>query len=103
MKKIKNIFFGFILLAFLNSCGGLSDAGKILRNEKVRNTDEFLVKKKEPLTLPPDYRTLPEPGSTQVKNKKNKIKKMLGSNQEQSTLNQGSSSVEQSIINKIGK
>ena len=43
MKKIYifiNIFF------FLVSCGGLKDAGKVLRNEKIKTTDEFLVKKK---------------------------------------------------------
>ena len=32
------------------------DARKVLRNEKIKTTDEFLVKKREPLVLPPDYR-----------------------------------------------
>ena len=41
----------------------MDDASKVLRNEKIKTTDEFLVKKREPLVLPPDYRTIPEPGS----------------------------------------
>ena len=42
---------------------GFSDAGKVLRNEKTKTTDEFLVKKKEPLVFPPDYNELPKPGT----------------------------------------
>ena len=54
----------FLLLVFilLNACGGLSDAGKVLRNEKVKTTDEFLVKKRKPLVLPPEFNEVPEPG-----------------------------------------
>ena len=43
MKKI-NILI--IALFLLNSCGGLKKAGKVLRNEKITTTDEFLVEKK---------------------------------------------------------
>ena len=64
MKKIYILFAALFLLA---SCG---DVGKILRNEKMRTTDEFLVKKKEPLVLPPNYEEIPEP-DTIVKKKKN--------------------------------
>ena len=58
---MKNILLLFLVFTLLVSCGGLSDAGKILRNEKVKSTDEFLVKKKNPLVLPPDYFKLPVP------------------------------------------
>ena len=60
MKKINRTILYFILTVFLYSCGGMSDVGKTLRNDKIRTTDEFLVKKREPLTLPPDYKNLPE-------------------------------------------
>ena len=62
MKIIKNLLIFFIFSLVLNSCNTLSEAGKVLRNEKIRTTDEFLVKKREPLSLPPDYKKLPEPG-----------------------------------------
>ena len=47
MKNLIKIFF---ISVFLSSCGGLGDAGKVLRNEKIKSSDEFLVKKKEFLT-----------------------------------------------------
>ena len=43
---MKNIKVLIITLFLFTSCGGLKDAGKVLRNEKVKTTDEFLVKKK---------------------------------------------------------
>jgi len=50
LKKI-NIFI-LLVSFFLVSCGG-SKVGKILRNEKILSNDEFLVKKKKPIILPP--------------------------------------------------
>ena len=45
----------------LPSCQSFDEASKVLKNEKVKTTDEFLVKKKDPLVLPPDYEKVPEP------------------------------------------
>ena len=58
MKKIKNIILYFIALLFLYSCGTASDVGKTLRNEKISTTDEFLVKKRQPLSCLQDYEDL---------------------------------------------
>ena len=68
----------FILLFLLSNCGGLSDAGKVLRNEKIRTTDDFLVKK-DPLVLPPDYRKIPQPGNKDINEETTdkKIKEIL--------------------------
>jgi len=105
MKKIRETFLFYILMSFLYSCGAASEAGKVLRNEKTKTTDEFLVKKREPLTLPPDYKNLPEPGSIGIskKNKNNSIDKILNIPEENIAKKNKSSSVEQSIINEIGK
>ena len=43
MKKVIYLLISTFLLV---SCGSLSEAGKVLRNEKKTTTDEFLVKKK---------------------------------------------------------
>ncbi len=104
MKKNKNIILYFIISSFLYSCGTASDVGKTLRNEKVRTTDEFLVKKRQPLSLPPNYEDLPEPGSqnSDNKNDENKINEILKMPKKQKEK-KSSSSVEQSIINKIRK
>lgn len=101
---MKNINFLLIILITLVSCGSVEEAGKVLRNEKIKTTDEFLVKKRKPLVLPPDYNEIPEPG-TKTENKINeneKIKKMLKST-EKNNIKNDSSSTEQSILNKIRK
>ena len=56
-----NKFKKFILLNFiflLVSCGMAKEA---FVNQKKNNTDEFLVEKKSPLVMPPDYNELPIP------------------------------------------
>ena len=105
MKKIEKTFIFFILTSFLYSCGGASDVGKVLRNEKTKTTDEFLVKKRDPLILPPDYNTLPSPNSIKEskKNNDNKINKILKLPDQSSATSTGPSSVEESIINNIRK
>jgi|TARA_B100001094_G_C17991839_1_gene700612 hypothetical protein len=102
MKKINLFLLTFFLIA---SCGGLSDAGKVLRNEKVTNNDAFLVKKREPLILPPDYNEMPKPGDKSMQRKKSEsdeIKKILKSPVEKNIKN-SKSTVEQKILNQIRK
>lgn len=75
---MRNFLTLFIILFLLVSCGNV---GKALRNEKIKTTDEFLVQKKGPLVLPPDYKEIPAP-ETMIKkdeNPKNKIKKNIKS------------------------
>ena len=93
-----------LTIFFLSSCSGFNEAGKILRNEKVSTNDEFLVRKKEPLILPPDYKKMPVPGSVLKKENddKEKIKKILKA-PEENKRNTNSSSIEESIINQIRK
>ena len=101
MLNNKKILILFVSILFLNSCGG--DAGKVLRNEKIKNTDEFLVKKREPLILPPDYDKIPSPGSLGKSKEKNEVENILKIPEENSNKINNESSVEQSIIDKIKK
>ena len=97
---MRNFLTLFIILFLLVSCG---DVGKALRNEKIKTTDEFLVQKKGPLVLPPDYKEIPAP-ETMIKkdeNPKNKIKKILKAPKINSKP--GTKSLEKSIIEKITK
>ena len=104
---MKNLNLLLIICLTLTSCASVSDAGKVLRNEKVKTTDEFLVKKKEPLVLPPDYNEVPKPGSLLKSDakelEKNKIKKILRAPKEENVSKKNSSSIEESILNKIRK
>ena len=105
MKNMNRIIGFFLLMIFSYSCSGMSDAAKVLKNEKIRNTDEFLVKKRQPLVLPPNYEEIPAPGSIRKSNKSNKntIDKILKAKDVKKNNKNTTSSVEQSIINKITK
>ena len=56
MKKFN--FYLIILSIFLTSCQSVKDG---LSGNKRENSDEFLVKKKSPLVMPPKYMELPKP------------------------------------------
>ena len=102
---MKKIIFFLLIFFIIISCSGLSDAGKVLRNEKVSNNDEFLVKKKEPLILPPEYSEMPKPGNNSMQKEKSAnegIKKILKSPVEKKIKNKNST-VEQLILNQIRK
>ncbi len=104
MKKIRYLF----LFLFLISCATAEDAKKVFRNEKVKTTDEFLVKKKQPLELPPDYNNIPKPNSLGEKNKRKNleeksIKEILNADENSSKSSIKGSTTEQSIINQIRK
>ena len=61
MKKIKlNLILLIILAPLLTFCGGVRDA--LEGKKRSEQSDEFLVKKKNPLQMPPDMNKLPTPG-----------------------------------------
>ena len=63
LKKITYI----LLFIFLVSCAGTFDSVKRgLTGAKKNSADEFLVKKKDPLILPPDYENLPTPDEAHI-------------------------------------
>ena len=102
---MKNIIFITAALFLLVSCSGLKEAGSILRNEKTNTTDEFLVKKKEPLIMQPNLDEIPKPLSIESKNdnEEEKIKKILKIPNTKNNRNNSSSSTEDLIIDKIRK
>ena len=57
MNKI-NLSLIIIISFFLLSCQSIKDG---LTGKKSENSDEFLVQKKNPLVLPPNYMELPVP------------------------------------------
>ena len=99
MKKFI-ILLIFILFA---GCGTFKEVGKVMRNEKTTTTDEFLVKKKEPLVLPPNYNELPEPDSLKKKEigEDEQIKKILKSSSSTKKNKKETTSVEKKIIDRI--
>lgn len=67
MKKILNISFLAFLLTSLVSCSGVKDT---LSLKKKQSTEEFLVKKKKPLVIPPEFDELPVPVNEETQNEK---------------------------------
>ena len=59
MKFEKNIFLIVIFVTFISGCSSIKDT--LTGVTKQKNTDEFLVKKKDPLVLPPNFNDLPKP------------------------------------------
>ena len=99
---MKNFWLLIGVFLFIVSCG---DVGKILRNEKIKTTDEFLVKKKGPLVLPPNYEEIPKPDSIKKKteNNQNKIKSILKTQKKEKKKSTNPLSIEKSILEKINK
>ena len=101
------IFKKLILLSFiyiLSSCGTLKEG---FTNQKKNNNDEFLVEKKSPLIMPPDYNELPVPNaaSNQALSEENSIKKLI-TNEEKTTITTNANSsestgLEESLLEKI--
>ena len=58
MKKFNTLLILFIFL--FTSCQSIKDG---LSGRKNENSDEFLVKKKNPLVTPPKFMELPKPSS----------------------------------------
>ena len=98
----KNYFF-LIILLFLTSCQSVKDA---LTGKKYENSDEFLVIKKNPLVLPPNFNDLPTPkdvaDTTQVENIENEIEDLISSIKDNDeVLESSSSDTESFVLEKI--
>tara|TARA_B100001769_G_C21657188_1_gene365555 strand:+ start:78 stop:404 length:327 start_codon:yes stop_codon:yes gene_type:complete len=65
MKKNKlNIIITILFTFLLYSCQSAKNA--IEGKKRSDQSDEFLVEKKNPLAMPPDYEKLPTPGGQEV-------------------------------------
>ena len=91
------------LSMFLFSCGGIDSA---FSNKKKNNNDEFLVEKKSPLIMPPDYNELPIPSSSEIQandmdNVKNLIISQKNDNEKNKNNNSSDSDLEEMLLEKI--
>tara|TARA_B100000029_G_scaffold486957_1_gene541869 strand:- start:32 stop:355 length:324 start_codon:yes stop_codon:yes gene_type:complete len=95
------IFFSI----FLYSCQSAKEA--LEGKKRSEQGDEFLVEKKNPLAMPPDYETLPTPGNEEVSpetfSENKELKNLLNIKDGDVETNNGTSSgnIESSIIEKI--
>ena len=102
----KNKFTVFISIFFLvASCNSWDSIKRGLTGKKLDQTDEFLVKKKDPLTLPPDYENLPSPSEEEILEQQtsiieDKLKKIV---EDEGITSSSGNSTEQSILEQIRK
>ena len=105
MKRF-SLYYIFIF-TLLASCSSIQESV----GSKKNNSDEFLVEKKQPLTMPPNFEKLPLPNTTldvesEKEQKVSSLEKMLktSSNEEQSDNQKDTtSSIESLILKEIKK
>jgi len=94
----------YILIAtvlLFSSCSSLKEG---FVNQKKNNSDEFLVEKKSPLVMPPDYNELPIPNEENINKESNEIQSLISkskSGEIEENFDEKSSSFEGSILEKI--
>ena len=102
MRYLKYLILLNIIL-LLYSCSTIKEG---FTNQKKNSSDEFLVEKKSPLVMPPDYNQLPEPenDNSEKSMEENKIENLVKNNED--SLEQTpdtNQNFEQSLIEKIKK
>ena len=107
MNKFFKISKLLPLLLFLYSCGSVGEA--LQGKKRSDQGDEFLIDKKNPLTMPPDFNKLPEPGEASIKSTKDiesdqsNIENLLKKSkiEDDTSSSEQSTSIESSILKKI--
>ncbi len=98
MKRMNKIFFFIILGLLIQNCSTMKEG---FRSQKKNSTDEFLVEKKSPLVMPPEYGSLPLPDienneAQELEDDQNDIKKLLTNNDE---LNKDNTNTKEKKLN----
>ena len=107
MKNLyMHIVYLFLIIFVLSGCQSVKDG---LTGKKKSNSDEFLVKKKNPLVLPPKFDELPEPRMLSDKEKNSEkeidlkaiLTKQTNITSSTSTNSSSNQSLEKNILEKI--
>ena len=102
---MKKLIIYLLFLIFLSACQATREGFTLKKKE---NSDEFLVEKKNPLVLPPEFSELPQPGNTNISNEnedesfESKILSNENSDQVDSSVT-GTNSTEDFILKNIKK
>ena len=102
MRFIYNILIILTVSSLLFSCGGFK------LKKKANSGEEFLIEKKDPLILPPDFSKLPKPNEQpETVDEEVNIKSVFdgeqGSSEEDNNQNSSKSNIKKSISDKIQK
>mgnify|MGYP001246399399 FL=1 len=105
MKKIKVMLFLTIVFFTFQSCQTVKEG---FTSQKKKSTDEFLVEKKSPLVMPPDFNELPLPKiSENIEEEENEsgnnIEKLISNNNSPESSGVQDKDFENLIIEKINQ
>jgi len=109
MKKYKFYIIFLCLLIILSSCQSFQEG--MMGTKRSKSSDEFLVHKKKPLVVPPDYEDMPSPkqaqkDETKISESSESIEDLLNIKNKENNENfeiGKDKSLEQSILKKINK
>ena len=102
IKNIKSLFLIIISTILISSCGSVQ---KAFDPQNKNTSEEFLVEKKSPLSIPPSFEELPVPSNEKVNKESqiNNIESLItqeSNNQKLETV-ESDKDFEQSILDKI--
>ena len=104
INKLKILFLIVIYGLLSSSC---STVQKAFDPERKNSSDEFLIEKKSPLSMPSDFEKLPLPQNKQTddQNQSDDIETLItnsqADNNENKSIDNASKELEESIIDKI--
>ena len=103
IKNIKSLFLIIFSTILISSCGSVQ---KALDPQNKNTSDEFLVEKKSPLSMPPSFDELPVPSNQKItqENQTNSIKSLITDKKisDKKIINtEADKDFEQSILDKI--
>ena len=104
MKKFRLIIIVFVVISLVSACGTIR---KGFQPDKKKG-EEFLVEKKSPLVMPPEFNKLPTPNPKEITSDTEKIdiKSIISGRKTMKTLKKNtevSNSIEKLILKEIKK
>ena len=103
IKNIRSLLLIIFSTILISSCGSVQ---KALDPQNKNTSDEFLVEKKSPLSMPPSFEELPVPSNQKItqENQTNSIKSLITDKKisDEKIINaEADKDFEQSILDKI--
>lgn len=105
MKNIKFIIFILSILIAVTGCKSIKEN---LTMKKENSTEEFLIQKKNPLVMPPEFNELPKPRnskqeSDEDQDEKIDLSKILETSSKENKTKDDNKNLEKSISNILKK
>ena len=100
MRKLKLLKLILLFLFSLNSCGTVKEG---FQNPKKNSSDEFLVEKKSPLVIPPEFDQLPVPKDSKdlTNNTQSSFKTLVSDTEQEGDQNLSNKNLQETLLEKI--